>query len=131
MSSKNVHRLHGFVLAATIAYFGYSQPDPIPYLVCAAGAMAGFSAPDWLEISWHTFGKRHCIIPHRTMTHVVSLWIVGLFIGIQQIGNWGVTSFFLIGFSASALVHLAFDYSTPLGVPLWPWAPGTRVGLKR
>ena len=130
MSSKNVHRLHGFALAATITYFGYSQQNPIPYLVCAAGAMAGFSAPDWMEISWWAFGKRRCIIPHRTVTHVVSLWVCGLLVGIQKTGDWGNAAYFLIGFSVSALIHLAFDYSTSMGVPLWPWAPGRRISSR-
>jgi len=131
MSSKNIHRLHGFALASGLAFWGFGHQDPSPYLICAVGAMAGFSAPDWMEISWHVFGRRHCLIPHRTITHVVSIWVVVLLIGFYRLNSWEHASPFMIGFSLSALIHLAFDYSTPLGVPLWPWAPSKRIGLKR
>lgn len=89
--------------------------------VCAAAALSGANAPDWLEVATRTVdGQRKSLIPHRTITHWLPLWIAGLAWGIFNVGT-GVSSF-VIGFTIGGLMHLAMDWPNPMGIPIWvPW----------
>jgi membrane-bound metal-dependent hydrolase YbcI (DUF457 family) len=100
------------------------------------GGVLGGRAPDWLEIArWKkTSGfliktpiipVRQSLIPHRTLTHLLPLWLVPLMVSVWymirsdsptplMIGSFG---FFLTGF-----LHVFADLMTPVGIPiLVPW----------
>jgi len=104
----------------------------------------GGTAPDWMEIakwekkprrtsfmeilSGHGFvkyeGERQSWIPHRTITHYMSLWIgaIGwcgyqLYLG-QGTGAELVLYVLGIGFAAGGLSHVLCDLLTPMGVPV-------------
>lgn len=120
---KAGHTMVGVGVALATSAF---QPDYFSMALVSAGAIAGASAPDWLEISrgeykggrWH----RVSVIPHRTITHWVPLWVIGLFLAVFSRNP------LLLGFMLSGLAHLLTDFPNPMGVPVvHPWK---RVSLR-
>lgn len=97
--------------------------------------ISGSTAPDWLEIR----RGENTIIPHRTITHFLPLWVFTLFWSLFSISPdtlpflEGIKFFddfildniyasLLFGFSIGALLHLLFDLPNPMGIPLLlPW----------
>ena len=89
--------------------------------LAGAAALSGANAPDWLEIaSRNKEGERRSVIPHRTITHWLPLWILGLWWGTANAGD--TVGSFVIGFTIGGLMHLAMDWPNPLGITVWvPW----------
>lgn len=103
----------------------------------AVFCIIGVNAPDYLEIRI----KGKTLIPHRTITHWIPIWIVLFFYSIFSINsnyfnflvNFNlyklgiVEASALLGFSIGGLLHLLFDLPNPMGIPfLTPW---NRVSL--
>lgn len=82
----------------------------------AAGIIFGASAPDWTEIvSWGPFGGRESVLEHRTVTHWPPVW-VAVALGSACVPEpW---SHIVFGFALGALLHIAVDLGSPMGVPL-------------
>lgn len=97
------HLLIGGSLTATI------NPIMIPV------AMLGSTAPDWLESLAHRLGYR---IKHRTITHYVSLWVLGMLFSLFVIDFHGILFWFAFG----GLTHLFCDALTVMGVPIGFWS---------
>ena len=107
---------HTFVGIGVAGFLSAFEPTLMGKALVAVGAMAGTSAPDWLEIS-HAVkvrGKwvRKSVIPHRTITHWVPPWIA--------LAVWAYVSDInlLWGFAVAALMHLATDIPNPSGIPV-------------
>lgn len=80
-------------------------------------AVAGSTAPDWLEYIAHAAGRR---MPHRGPTHYGAYWAGGA-AAAAAVGWWPA-----VVFLASGLSHWLADSLTPSGVPVGPWSR-TRV----
>ncbi len=133
MSSKTTHTLAGLVTGALLAYVSKSTPTDMAFLF--AGAVMGASAPDWMEIPvWvtkrHWFSanesQRHSLIPHRTITHTLSLWVIALAFCLYRFGWFGSAEPSRLGlvcfaFCVSGIGHLMLDGQTPMGIPLLPF----------
>lgn len=119
-----------------------TQATPFHWALILLGAQAGASAPDWLEVPiWvhrtHWFRRdeshRYSIIPHRTITHTLAIWLALFGLAAHQFG--GAPSPHLsriaLGFCASVLSHLLLDIRTPMGIPLLPFGRRYRLqGLR-
>lgn len=130
MSSKTIHTLAGLATGGLLAYF--SQSDATRAAPLLIGALMGASAPDWMEVpTWvnrrHWFSPneshRFSLIPHRTITHTLSLWVLAtlysLYLLVVSVHSYmGLMTF---AFCASVLTHLLLDIQTPMGVPLLPF----------
>lgn len=110
--TKAGHHLTGFITAALLLTV---MPDLNVFglVACVAGA----TAPDWLELARHdSDGQRYSLIPHRTITHWLVLWIVlGICCFIFRHELFGAIGF---GFAMGGLTHLAFDIPNPSGIPV-------------
>lgn len=102
---------------ATVTHFGYGGAS-----LAALAAMAGSTAPDWMEIptpKQNFAGKwvRTSVIPHRTITHWLPPWMIlfvtSLFL-FPGSNFWTIT----FGFTLGGLVHLAADIPNPAGIPI-------------
>lgn len=140
MSSKKTHTLAGIATGGLLIYF--SKLDAYHSLLLLLGAVWGASAPDWLEI--HTWiSKRHwfspnesqrlSLIPHRTITHTLSIWALAtLYCSyFLAVGGHEYAGLFGFAFCASVVIHLLLDICTPMGIPLMPFGKRYRLqGLK-
>lgn len=138
MPSKTIHTFAGLATGAVLAYTFASTPTNTALLF--AGAVLGASAPDWMEIPvWvrkrHWFSadesQRYSLIPHRTITHTLSLWVVALAICLYRFGFFGSAAPSRLGlvclaFCVSGLGHLVLDGRTPMGIPLLPFGRRSR-----
>ena len=127
----NGHQLFGgyaaiaaYPLAVTYGLTGY---------LLAIGILLGAKAPDYLECRFRS-GRR--IIPHRTVTHYVPLWVVLLAFSLggtglgpaQGVFTLGpVPSEILAGYAIGGLVHLLLDIPNPMGIPIL--LPHKRISL--
>lgn len=123
------HRLTGVaagIIAGAIANFygGWG-------LAALVAASIGGTAPDDLEI-WRSVKNKGIvtgkvpIIKHRTLTHVILIWIsLALWSGVNLGGAlyWDL----LFGYSMGGLMHLIVDFPNPMGVPVIN--PYTRYSL--
>lgn len=116
--TKSGHIIVGACLAVSLIAVG--QP-----LTVALGVMLGATAPDYLEYSYwdSTSQKYQRVIPHRTLTHYVWIWIALLAIALldpfyikSMITDIGYHVF--LGFIYGGLSHLIADIGTPSGIPL-------------
>lgn len=82
------------------------------------GILAGSSLPDTLEISIRTKQGYTRLIPHRTITHWPPFWLIPMIfiLGLTDTSSNGIL--FVLGLMSGALLHLACDYMTPMGIPL-------------
>lgn len=127
------HRWIGIAFGLITAYISLLYGgNGVTVFVTGLAAFWGSTAPDWMEIAKavrrrrHLFGlfakdtwDRQSVIPHRTITHWMLLWI-GVFVyaawTLQENPQWlhGI----LFGFSFGCLGHLICDIPNPTGVPL-------------
>jgi len=140
MSSKTVHSITGLMSGGLLIYL--SSPPPLAAIAIIAGSVIGASAPDWLEIArwqkkfrWFSANESHrqSVIPHRTITHTLLLWVLLAIYDAYLFATTPTTflSYFLIGFLVSGFVHLLCDLRTPMGIPLTPFGRRYRfVGFK-
>jgi membrane-bound metal-dependent hydrolase YbcI (DUF457 family) len=118
--TKTAHYLTGIALSlATARYAALHAPlsSATQILAAGAGAVFGSTAPDWLEIAhWDRRGRRHSVIPHRTLTHWPLLWFgAGWYAWANLAGS---LQLLVLAFVAGGLLHLACDILTPMGIPL-------------
>lgn len=90
---------------------GVWRPELIPL------AVAGATAPDWLESVPALVGKRKPA--HRTVTHIVAYWVLALAFGLWVWDFHGIVAAFALG----GLSHVLCDSLTVMGVPLFWWSP--------
>lgn len=118
--TKTAHYLTGIALSiATAHYVALHAPlsSATEILAAGAGALAGSTAPDWLEIAhWDRRGRRHSVIPHRTLTHWPTLWLGAAWLAWSSLS--GDLLSLSLAFIAGGLLHLACDILTPMGIPL-------------
>lgn len=118
--TKTAHYLTGLALSLATAQFVSLHAPPSSAgqgLAADAGALAGSTAPDWLEIArWDRRGRRHSVIPHRTLTHWPLLWLGAAWYAWAHLA--GSVRVLALAFTAGALLHLACDMLTPMGIPL-------------
>lgn len=130
MSSKTTHTLAGLATGGLLAYF--SKSDATHTVLLLLGAHMGASAPDWAEVStwittrhWFSANESHrlSLIPHRTITHTLSLWVLATMYSLYLLyfGAHQYTSLLAFAFCMSALTHLLLDIRTPMGIPLLPF----------
>lgn len=125
--TKKGHRLTAgaFALSAavlmangTIAFTSLGEALILGFAgLFAVGVMAGASAPDWLEGVFFIEGKRVSIIPHRTLTHWLPVWLLALYFVYTLSLPWYVQAV-AFGFIASAILHITMDAFSKSGVPL-------------
>ena len=141
------HWLSGAIFA-TITAALTKDTSAIPFWV-ALGTIFGSTAPDWMEIR---LSKDVTVIPHRTITHWLPLWVGLLFIMLSQMGIYPlplpilpslspfplIEESIILGFACGGLLHLLLDIPNPMGIPLWTpwhrvslnlWESGKREGL--
>lgn len=141
MSSKSIHSFAG--LCVGLGLIGLTRPDPVQSVLLLIGAQMGASAPDWMEVPvWvnrnHWFRKaeshRYSLIPHRTITHTLSLWLLIFGFAAQQTfaaADVSKLHMVVIGFCAAVLSHLMLDIRTPMGIPILPFGKRYRLqGLR-
>lgn len=85
------------------------RPELVPVSVLGA------TAPDWMEWALKAVGRR---VGHRTVTHYVAYWVMGLLFGLFA---WDY-HYFITAFSAGGLSHVMADACTLMGVPLGWWS---------
>lgn len=123
-------------LSKLLAYFG--RTDTVHTILLVLGSHFGASAPDWMEIStcvtkrrWFSPNetRRLSLIPHRTITHTLSLWLLGTLYSAYRlfVGAHESVDLLFFGFFASALTHILLDIRTPMGIPLLPFGRRYRV----
>jgi membrane-bound metal-dependent hydrolase YbcI (DUF457 family) len=100
-------------------------------VVSFVGAVAGSTAPDWLELpskpSFFGHGGSR-VIPHRTLTHWWPLWVLALIVAVHL--SIPLAAAWLLGFSLGGLSHILVDLPNPMGVPIWTPAASSRRSLK-
>ncbi len=97
-----------------------------PVLAGLAGMAALMSSalPDTLEIKWRLWKKRHALIPHRTITHWLPLWLGAVaWLGSQLEGLANVSQRSVLlaagmGMTSGCLGHCVADAMTPRGIPM-------------
>ncbi|MFL9876027.1 metal-dependent hydrolase [Paraburkholderia megapolitana] len=124
MASNHAHHATGWaagvIASALIVQAGASGPWHLWALLAFAAAIAGGTAPDWLEVAWWSRSRR-LWITHRTVTHWGIGWVALLVV------SWKFASFHhplaaaAFGFACGGLMHLLADWPNPLGVP---WIAG-------
>lgn len=119
MASSKAHHATGFaagvIAASIVAHSSTVGPFHVWVLLSFMAAVAGGTAPDWLEVAWWS-RKRRLWITHRTVTHWGIGWIALLAVSYRWLGQeWFAAPAF--GFACGGLMHLLADWPNPLGVP--------------
>lgn len=112
-------------IAATAAWMhvgaGADAPGAAGGAALIAGFVLGSRAPDVLEIASFVGGERVSLIPHRTFTHWIPLWMLVL-LGVWMLWIQPATPIWakalVAGFGASGALHVLMDFMSPTGVPL-------------
>lgn len=123
MASSKAHHATGWaagvIAASIVARSGAGGPFHLWVLLSFVAAVAGSTAPDWLEVAWWSRTRR-LWITHRTATHWGIGWIALTAISYRWLGHeWFAAPAF--GFACGGLIHLLADWPNPLGVP---WIAG-------
>lgn len=111
--TKLGHQATGILSAIILVSIYPKFPIPAAFACCF-----GATAPDWLEIAWtdKESNERKSLIPHRTITHWLVLWVILLLVGIYFNGLFfGALA---LGFAVGGLTHLMFDVPNPMGIPV-------------
>lgn len=77
-------------------------------------AIAGATAPDWIELLYTRFTGRK--VPHRGWTHYVTSWVGLLLAGLFLFPHGGL----VVAFAYGGLTHVFADSLTVSGVPFSP-----------
>jgi hypothetical protein len=105
----------GLIAAALVSHAGAAGPHHVLGIVAFVAAVAGSTAPDWLEVAWWSRSRR-LWITHRTLTHWGIAWIALLFVSYRSLGMHSV-AVAAFGFACGGVMHLLADWPNPLGVP--------------
>lgn len=116
------HRLFGMAFGTAMLPFAlHSDVGVVGGGLMMWGAWHGSTAPDWLELRRKKkVGYGRSLIKHRTLTHVLMLWLLLLFYGVWLTGHtslWWVGAG-VFGFAVGGVSHWVGDVGTPLGVPI-------------
>lgn len=126
-----------YIVGAIIALATFKIADDMNAIgvVAAIFTLLGCNAPDWLEIR----KSGNTLIPHRTITHWLLIWLILLFYSLIQFnpdlilfvekynesiyasltGELNIfVSSALLGFSIGGLLHLLVDLPNPMGIPI-------------
>jgi hypothetical protein len=116
MASNKAHHATGFAAAIiATALVGATGADLLARGLAFVAAIAGATAPDWLEIAW--WRRKHRLwITHRTLTHWGIGWIALLAASWHLLGRYPGAAF-AFGFACGGVMHLLADWPNPLGVP--------------
>jgi hypothetical protein len=116
MASSKAHHATGFAAAIiAAALVGASGGDLLARGLACVAAIAGATAPDWLEVAW--WRRKHGLwITHRTLTHWGVAWAALLAGSWHWLGQYPGAAFGF-GFACGGLMHLIADWPNPLGVP--------------
>jgi hypothetical protein len=124
MASNKAHHATGFaagvIAAAIVARSGAGGSYHVWVLLSFIAAVAGGTAPDWMEVAWWSRTRR-LWITHRTVTHWGIGWIVLLVLSYRWLGHQHPLAAVAFGFACGGLMHLLADWPNPLGVP---WIAG-------
>lgn len=115
------HHVTGAITGTTLAIAAIKYYDIGSFSAAAAimGGWIGGTLPDTLEGP-----ARARIIPHRTITHWIPMWLAVLvscwfppISTLPEIGRMAV-----YGLVGGAITHLLTDWPNPLGIPIkTPW----------
>jgi hypothetical protein len=123
MASNAAHHATGWaagLIAATlVAQASHTSLEHLGSILAFCAAVAGSTAPDWMEVAWWTPARR-LWITHRTATHWGIGWVAVLVLSYQALGHAHLWAPLLFGFACGGLMHLLADWPNPLGVP-WIW----------
>ncbi len=125
MASNKAHHATGWaagIIAATLAARSTASaggPYPLWTVLTFAAAVAGATAPDWLEVAWWSRTRR-LWIKHRTATHWGIGWLLLVAGSYHRLGHDPLAAP-LFGFACGGVMHLLADWPNPLGVP---WIAG-------
>jgi hypothetical protein len=115
MASNKAHHATGFaagIIAAALVG-AVTQGDLLRCGLAFVAAVAGGTAPDWLEVAW--WRRKHRLwVTHRTVTHWGIGWLVLLALSWHWLGRHPGAAF---GFGFGGVMHLLADWPNPLGVP--------------
>jgi membrane-bound metal-dependent hydrolase YbcI (DUF457 family) len=119
MASSKAHHATGWaagiVAAALVSHAGAGGVFHLSAILAFATALAGSTAPDWLELAWWSRSRR-LWIEHRTLTHWGLAWIALLVVSYRSLDTrWLPAAAF--GFACGGVMHLLADWPNPLGVP--------------
>jgi len=109
----------GLIAAALVAQATHSSPAHLGCILAFCAAIAGGTAPDWMEVAWWSRARR-LWITHRTATHWGVGWVAALVLSYQALRHGHPWAPPLFGFACGGLMHLLADWPNPLGVP-WIW----------
>ncbi|MGK9451064.1 metal-dependent hydrolase [Acidithiobacillus caldus] len=143
--SKIDHQIVGVSVAVLMFLFleslGYGN-----YIRFGAGFLAfwGGTAPDWLEIAhaerdYNGKWQRVSLIPHRTFTHWLPLWIIPTLVllwilprgaAILRHPNHADVLALLLAFLAGGISHLLCDLPNPTGIPVLLPGAKHRISLR-
>src|ERR1700712_4024670 len=120
MASSKAHHATGFaagvIAASIVAHSSTVGPFHVWVLLSFMAAVAGGTAPDWLEVAWWS-RKRRLWITHRTVTHWGIGWIALLAVSYRWLGQeWLAAPAF--GFACGGPMHLLAERAHP---PRGPW----------
>src|SRR5450830_1517268 len=90
MASNAAHHATGWaagLIAATlVAQASHTSLEHLGSILAFCAAVAGSTAPDWMEVAWWTRARR-LWITHRTATHWGIGWIAVLVLSYQALGH--------------------------------------------
>ncbi|WP_116135488.1 metal-dependent hydrolase [Trinickia diaoshuihuensis] len=123
MASNSAHHATGWaaglIAAALVAQVGAAGPWHLGSVAAFVAAVAGGTAPDWMEVAWWSRGRR-LWITHRTATHWGLGWIAALVFAYGSLHHSKPYTAAVFGFACGGVMHLLADWPNPLGVP-WIW----------
>lgn len=119
MASNKAHHATGWaaglIAAALVAHAGTAGPQGLRAGLALFGAIAGGTAPDWLEVAWWSRSRR-LWITHRTLTHWGIGWAAACAWAYHSLAAHPVAALGF-GFACGGLMHLLADWPNPRGVP--------------
>jgi inner membrane protein len=118
------------ITAAALAYAVYER-SASPTLTL--GTLLGSSFPDIGEIVQFRGRWRTSLIPHRTLTHWIPLYVViiaALPLVASELPWWAVN--LIKGICFGSILHVVLDMYSPAGIPLLhPFGARRSFGLRR
>jgi inner membrane protein len=125
-------------LATAIAVYKFSNDLGLTGFVAVLGHILGATAPDWMEIRVKSGEGMRTLIPHRTITHWLPIWLVMFYFSYATatesidlgIPINGYLVEFIMGFAIGGLLHLLTDLPNPAGIPIISPSGKFRFSLK-